>query len=220
MVSMWSLVPRWAGWDPGSTGCHPTVSEHHVLGRLGGKCFFSQRLIKPWSQHHRLLKNPSHKRRGEICFRGQILFWTKKILKTPRVHEEGSFVPTGNPSTRSLYSFTLSTLSSDSFAAFHHSWFEESKPQQRQHHSGDRNQPVGWLEWGKLTAENFQMLFLVQITHLEIRFQYICISGFTIICCATVAMRVSSRQKLVQIPALSFISVWSWTCFLLTSFVP
>ena len=140
MDSMWSPMPRWAGWDPGSTECHPTVSERHVTGRLGGKCFFSQRLIKPWSQPW-LLKNPSHKGRGEICLRGQILFWTKKILKTPRVREEGSFVPTGNPSTKSLYSFTLSTLSSDSFAAFHCSCFEENMPQQRQGHNGDRNQP-------------------------------------------------------------------------------
>ena len=51
---------------------------------------------------------------------------------------------------KSLYTlFTLSTLSSDSFAAFRHSCFEESMPQQRQHHNGDRNQPRGMTGVGK-----------------------------------------------------------------------
>jgi len=103
------------------------------------------------------------------------------LLKTPGVHEEASLFLLGTQA-KSLY--IPSTLSSNASAAFHH--YEENMPQQRKCHNSKSNaththththtklnKTISRMTAGKqYKAENFQMIFPGQITHLKILSQY------------------------------------------------
>lgn len=112
-------MPPQAGQDGSSAGATPLWPSVIPQDSVEESGLFSEAYQASVSA--RVVKNSTLTN----CLWDRFLFWAKKILKTPGVHEEASLFSLG---TQGISLYVLSTLSSNSSAAFHWSCYEENMP--------------------------------------------------------------------------------------------